>query len=42
MRAATLPHNFGSADAYYNLGGETSIDGLGQRNADNTLRHTVN
>jgi hypothetical protein len=27
-----------SADAYYNTGGETSIDGVGQRNAANTLR----
>ena len=27
-----------SADAYYNLGGETSIDGVGQHNAANTLR----
>jgi Putative MetA-pathway of phenol degradation len=27
-----------SADAYYNVGGETSIDGVGQRDAANTLR----
>jgi len=27
-----------SADAYYNAGGETSIDGVGQSNAANTLR----
>jgi hypothetical protein len=27
-----------SADAYYNLGGATSIDGVNQRNAANTLR----
>jgi hypothetical protein len=27
-----------SADAYYNVGGETSINGVGQRNAANTLR----
>lgn len=27
-----------SADAYYNLGGETSIDGIKQNNAANTLR----
>jgi Putative MetA-pathway of phenol degradation len=27
-----------SADAYYNIGGETSIDDLDQRNAANTLR----
>jgi hypothetical protein len=27
-----------SADAYYNVGGETSIDGLAQHNAANTLR----
>ena len=27
-----------SADAYYNIGGETSIDGVGQYNAANTLR----
>jgi hypothetical protein len=27
-----------SADAYYNGGGETSIDGVGQRNAASTLR----
>jgi hypothetical protein len=27
-----------SADAYYNVGGETSIDGTGQDNMANTLR----
>ncbi len=27
-----------SADAYYNIGGETSIDGVSQHNAANTLR----
>ena len=27
-----------SADAYYNVGGETSIDGVGKRDAANTLR----
>jgi len=27
-----------SADAYYNVGGETSIDGVNQDNAANTLR----
>ena len=27
-----------SADAFYNVGGETSIDGVGQRDAANTLR----
>ena len=27
-----------SADAYYNAGGETSIDGMPQRNAADTLR----
>ena len=27
-----------SADAFYNLGGETSIDGFGQDNMANTLR----
>ena len=27
-----------SADAYYNVGGETSIDGVGQRDAADTLR----
>ena len=27
-----------SADAYYDVGGETSIDGVGQRNAADTLR----
>ena len=27
-----------SADAYYNVGGETNIDGVGQRNAADTLR----
>ena len=27
-----------SADAYYNIGGETSIDGVNQHNAANTLR----
>jgi len=27
-----------SADAYYNVGGETSIDGTGQHNMANTLR----
>jgi hypothetical protein len=27
-----------SADAYYHAGGETSIDGVNQRNAANTLR----
>ena len=27
-----------SADAYYNLGGETSIDGVDQDNMANTLR----
>jgi hypothetical protein len=27
-----------SADAYYNVGGETSIDGIAQSNAANTLR----
>ncbi len=27
-----------SADAYYNIGGETSIDGVSQHNAPNTLR----
>lgn len=26
------------ADAYYNIGGETSIDGVKQRDAANTLR----
>ena len=27
-----------SMDAYYNVGGETSIDGIGQANMTNTLR----
>jgi hypothetical protein len=27
-----------SADSYYNVDGETSIDGVDQRNAANTLR----
>jgi hypothetical protein len=27
-----------SADAYYNVGGETSIDGISQDNMANTLR----
>ena len=27
-----------SSDAYYNVGGETSIDGVGQRDAADTLR----
>jgi hypothetical protein len=32
------PALWGSADAYYSIGGETSIDGVGQENAANTLR----
>jgi hypothetical protein len=27
-----------SADAYYNIGGETTVDGVRQHNAANTLR----
>ena len=27
-----------SADTYYNVGGETSVDGVGQANAADTLR----
>ena len=30
-----------SADAYYNLGGETSIDGIKQNNAANTLKSVL-
>jgi len=33
-----LPTLWVSADAYYNVGGETSIDGVNQDNAANTLR----
>jgi hypothetical protein len=33
-----VPALWVSADAFYNLGGETSIDGVGQGNAANTLR----
>jgi len=32
------PRVWMSADAYYNVGGETSIDGAAQGNAANTLR----
>lgn len=32
------PRLWVSADAYYHLGGETSVDGIGQDNAANTLR----
>ena len=39
MRAAILLQALWlSADAYYNVGGETSIDGVGQRDAADTLR----
>jgi hypothetical protein len=33
-----VPDFWVSADSYYNVGGETSIDGVDQRNAANTLR----
>lgn len=33
-----LPVLWVSADVYYNVGGETSIDGVSQNNAANTLR----
>jgi hypothetical protein len=33
-----IPTLWVSADAYYNVGGETSIDSVNQRNAANTLR----
>ena len=33
-----IPALWVSTDAYYNVGGETSIDGVEQNNAANTLR----
>jgi hypothetical protein len=36
-----IPALWVSADAYYNVGGETSIDGVEQNNAANTLRLDV-
>jgi len=38
MSRNLLPTLWVSGDAYYNVGGETSIDGVNQNNAADTLR----